>query len=464
LQQKYASKVIAKVSDFNNHLQSATKKNLDDLIVREKKMQQMVARVDSLKAKNLFKYSIDSLRRFKAMMTSKTGKLTRLFKGNYFAYLDTLKGSLSFLKRMDSVTSQAAAFQSKLGASLSSVDQMESRLNTVNQINTYLQQRQLVLQAQLKQLPMLADPLQRFSRQAATYEARISAYKAMLADPDRIEKLVLNRLEQTTSFQHFFQQNSQLTGTFASPPNLTTVAGVLGSMPVINGIPNRAMLQNFTNKEMPALANVDPVQVIQQKTQPAGGAGPAPGTLPPLASLVSRVPLSGRLGNGGNSNLPSNHQSALSFARRLEYGLNLQFTGGTNYLPSAANVGVQIGYKLNDKSNVGIGASYALGMGSGWNHIKFTNNAVGLRQFLTYKTGKSFFLQGGAEFNYMTAFSSIQELRNLNAWQTSALLGIGREYRIGKKMKGNILLLYDLLYSSHHPPTQPLIFRFGYNL
>lgn len=352
-----------------------------------------------------------------------------------------------------------------MDSSLGSVDKLEDRLSTVNEINTYLQQRQAVLQNQLKQFPMLGKPLQHFSGQAAAYQAQINSYKATLSDPEKIEKLMLARLEQTTAFRDFFQQHSQLSGTFASPPNLTTAGGILGSMPVVNGIPNRAALQQFAKTEMPALGNTDLTEVIQQRAQAAGGAGAQEsGSIPSLGSLTSKLPQSGQFGNGGSTTLPANLQSALSFARRLEYGFNLQFAGSNHYLPATANFGLQVGYKLNGKASVGIGGSYALGLGSGWNHIKFTNNSLGLRQYLQYKTGKSFFLQGGAEFNYITAFSGIQELRNFNAWQTSALLGIGREYSVSKKIKGSILLLYDFLYSRHHPPTQPLVFRIGYHL
>lgn len=462
LQQEYASTVNSKVSGFNRRVESTTRKNLDELVAQEKKMQQMVGRLDSLKAKSLFHYSIDSLRRFQNMISGKTSKLTHLFKGSYFAYLDTLKGSLSFFKRADSVAGQASRLQSKLHSSLGAVDQMESRLSTVNQISIYLQKRQQVLEDQLKVFPMLANSVRRFGGQAAAYQARVNTYKGMLADPDRIEKVVVSKLEHSTSFQHFFQQNSQLSGTFASLPNLA--AGGLGTMPIVNGIPSRGALKDFTNKEMPGLANIDPVERVQQKIPSNGGAAMDAGGLPSLSSLGIKIPQSGQFGNGGTPPQPSNHQSGLTFARRLEYGFTTQFAGRTNYLPASANLGLQVGYKLNDKSSIGVGATYSLGLGTGWSHIRFSNNSLGLRQYLTYKTGKSFFLQGGTEFTYMTGFIGMQQLRNLSAWQTSALLGAGREYRIGKKMKGNILLLYDFLYSQHHPPSQPLVFRFGYNL
>jgi len=469
LQQRYAAAAEKKVTDFNGKVEAATRSRLESLITQEKKMQRIVGKVDSIKAKILFKYSIDSLKRFQTMITRKTSKLNRIFKSGYFPYADSLKGSLSFLKKAQSAAGEATVAQDKLNGSLGSVEKLEDRMSTVTQINSYLQLRQAVLQSQVSRIPALAKPLQNFNGQAAAYQARINNYKQTLSDPDKIEKLVLAKLEQTAAFQQFFQQHSQLAGTFASPPALNP-GSLVGSMPVVNGIPSRAALQQYAKTELPALENSDLTQVIQQKVQAAGDAAqggglssPA-GAIPALSTITSKFSRSGQFGNGGNPSMPTNPESGLSLGKRLEYGASIQFSGSNAFLPASANFGLQVGYKLSGKASIGIGASYGLGIGTGWKNIKFTNNSLGLRQYLKYKTGKSFFLQGGAEFNYMTAFGGIAELRNISAWQSSALLGVGREYSVGKKVKGSVLLLFDFLYSEHHPPTQPLTFRIGYNL
>jgi hypothetical protein len=469
LQQRYASAAEKKVTDFNAKVEAATRKRIDVLIGQEKKMQGVIGKMDSAKAKSLFGYSIDSLKRFQTMIARPVSKLNRVFKGGYLPYLDSLKGSLSFFKKAQAATGQITATQDRLNGSLGSVDKLEDRLSTVSQINTYLQQRRSVLQAQVSRFPALAKPLQNFNSQTAVYQARINNYKQTLSDPDKIEKLVMAKLEQTPAFQQFFQQHSQLSGTFASPPTLIP-GSVLGSMPVVNGIPSRAALQQYAKKELPALDSTDLTQIVQQKVQSTGagaqegGSLPSLGSIPALSSITSRVPSSGQLGNGGDATLPAGSQSGLPLGKRLEYGTNIQFAGSNNFLPATANLGLQAGYKFSSKGSFGIGISYGLGIGTGWKNIKFTNNSLGLLQYLKYKTGKSFFLQGGAEFNYITAFAGISELRNFSAWQTSALLGVGREYSVSKKIKGSILLLFDGLYREHHPPTQPLVFRIGYNL
>lgn len=478
LQQRYASDVNGKVSAFNSRVESYTEKSLGTMIAQEKSMQSKVARIDSLKAKKLFAYSIDSLTRFQSLIKCKTSKLTRIFGKSYFPYLDTLKGSLSFLKKADSATtrlgaeqSKLNAEQSKLSASMGSVDKMQAKLATIDQINEYLKQRQAVLQNELGQVPGLSGPIQHFGNQINSYQAQVTSYKQTLSDPDKIEKVMLQQLENTPAFQQFFQQHSQLNGIFQPTPNLSSLAGGLGSMPVVNGIPSRGALQQFVKQQMPD-TTVDPVQVVQQKVQDnngnqgsgGGGSIPSLSSLSSLTSLTGKLPTSGQYGGAsGMPQVPANTQSGKSFGKRLEYGLNVQFGSTTNYLPATCNLGAQIGYKLSDKTSFGIGISYAMGLGTGWNDIRLSNNSVGVRSYLKWKPSKAFFLQGGAEWNYMTSFNGIDQLKDLNAWQTSALIGIGREYKVSKKVSGSVLLLYDFLYDTHVPVSQPFSFRVGYN-
>lgn len=86
-------------------------------------------------------------------------------------------------------------------------------------------------------------------------------------------------------------------------------------------------------------------------------------------------------GNSSSANIPDfkpNTQKTKTFAQRLEYGFNLQFDRSSSLLPSAANFGLSIGYKLNDKSIIGIGGSYRLGMGR-IDKIEFSYEGAGIR-------------------------------------------------------------------------------------
>jgi hypothetical protein len=459
LQQQYAADTKGKVDAFNKQVDGYTEKSLGKMIDEEQKMQKKVARIDSVKAKLLFQYSIDSLKKFQTAIKNKTARFSRFFGGNYFPYLDTLKQSLSFFSKAQSSIDQASAAQNKLTASLSSVDQMESKLGTVEQINEYLKQRQQVLQTQLTSFPGIGDNLKNLSKEAYYYQSQVSEYKKTLSDPDKIEKLALNTLQKLPAFQKFFQQNSPLSSLFASSPTPGSIPGGLGSMPIVNGLPSRSTLQQFMRQQMPGATTDDPTQAIQQQVEANGGGGGSG-----IDDLKSKLDGgSGQAGNASSPDFTPNSQKTKSLGKRLEYGVNMQFGSSSNYLPASSIFGLQAGYKLTDKSSVGIGVSYTMGLGSGWNHIRFSNQAIGFRSYIKWKPQKAFFLQGGGEWNYLTGFSSIAQLKDLNAWQASALLGIGREYKINKKMNGSILLVCDLLYNKHVPVTQPFSFRFGYN-
>jgi hypothetical protein len=160
-----------------------------------------------------------------------------------------------------------------------------------------------------------------------------------------------------------------------------------------------------------------------------------------------------------------NNQKTKSFWKRLELGTNTQSQKSTSFFPATSDLGLSLGYKLNDKSVVGIGASYKLGWGRGWNHIKFTSEGAGLRSFVDCKLRGSFWISGGYEANYKTAFNRIDELKTFNAWQQSGLLGLSKVVNIKTKFfsKTKLQLLWDFLSYEQVPRTQALLFRVGYN-
>jgi hypothetical protein len=130
-----------------------------------------------------------------------------------------------------------------------------------------------------------------------------------------------------------------------------------------------------------------------------------------------------------------------------------------------SDLGLSVGYKLSNKSTVGVGASYKLGWGNGIQHIAFSSQGAGLRSFLEIELKKSFSATGGLEYNYTTPFSSYQQLRQWNDWTKSGLIGISKtvsmKSRVFKKTK--LQLLWDFLSYQQVPRTQPILFRIGYN-
>lgn len=66
--------------------------------------------------------------------------------------------------------------------------------------------------------------------------------------------------------------------------------------------------------------------------------------------------------------------------------------------------------------------------------------------------------------NHNAGFKNIEQLKNYNAWQRSGLLGLSKKYKIGKKVKGEMKLLYDFLHKDHVPVSRAVVWRVGYKL
>jgi hypothetical protein len=70
--------------------------------------------------------------------------------------------------------------------------------------------------------------------------------------------------------------------------------------------------------------------------------------------------------------------------------------------------------------------------------------------------------------NYTRTIESLAVFKNYSNWTKSALAGISKRYSMGsplkkgKKLQGNMQVLYDFLYRRHIPPTPALVWRVGY--
>jgi len=187
-----------------------------------------------------------------------------------------------------------------------------------------------------------------------------------------------------------------------------------------------------------------------------------------LSQIQNRI-LSFKSGNiaSGNASIPDfkpNSQKTKSFFKRLELGANMQSQKSRSYFPVTSDISLSAGYKLNDKSIVGIGLSYKLGMGRGWENLSLTHQGVGIRSYFDFLLKPSLYISGGFEKNYLNAFKSIDQLKGFDAWQTSGLIGLSKRYTATKRLVGEIKLLWDYLSYSQLPRTSPLVFRIGYFL
>ncbi len=173
------------------------------------------------------------------------------------------------------------------------------------------------------------------------------------------------------------------------------------------------------------------------------------------------------MGNGSDDELPNfrpNHEKVKSFWHRCEVSTNIQSTRSNIWVPAATQLGLSLGYKLNDQSVIGLGMSGSIGWGKDIKHIVVSYEGASGRTYVDYKLRGSFWISGGYELNYRASFNHIEQLKNMSVWQPSGLIGLCKKYQAGKKFKGRMSVLWNFLSYQQIPRTQAFIFRFGYSI
>lgn len=438
----YLDKVSGRISSIEQKLDKHTLKALTALEKQEQKMRSKLARLDSAKAKEVFNDIQEHYSSIKQKLEHPEG-LT-----SYIPYFDTLKTSLKFLSQHKELLSKADDIEDKLEGTLSKVKGLENSLAGAETVKAFIQERKAYLKEQLQNLPFTKE-LQKLNKQAYYYTAQIAEYKEIIKDPKKIERKAIELLSKTKLFQDFIQKNSQLASLFGVPGDDPTSSASLA------GLQTTAQVNSLIQGRL-ASGGPGARAVLRENMQAAQDQ---------LTQLKDKV---AKLGNEGSSmdvpDFKPNQQKTKSFLKRLEWGSNLQTVKGNRFFPVTSDIGLSIGYKLNDKSVVGVGAVYKLGWGSGWENIRITHQGVALRSYMDYKIKGSLYISGGYEQNYRSEFQNIEQLKNYSAWQTSGLIGLSKKYKVSSKLKGNMQLLWDFMSNRQIPKTQAILFRIGYGL
>jgi len=151
-----------------------------------------------------------------------------------------------------------------------------------------------------------------------------------------------------------------------------------------------------------------------------------------------------------------------SFTKNLVFGFNVQNTRARSFFPTMTDFASQLGYRFAKNGEVGLGASYKMGWGNGLRDIRISSEGIGLRSYIDWKIKGQLYISGGYEQNYLQRFDKLDPLKDLSNWQQSGLIGLSKRYKVGKKLTGDIKILFDFLSYQQIPRTQPILFRFGY--
>jgi hypothetical protein len=448
---KFLSRLQDKTADLDRRLTQQTEKYLQRMARQEARIRKELAKTDTAAARRLFGNSAQQYAALAQQMRSDTGGNARAISGEYMATLDSERVSLSFLQQNPQLL--GAAGGAGLQSSLAQLQQLQAKMQDAGQVQDFVQQRKEEIRQYLSRYTQLPPGLnsgyQALNEQLYYYTQQVEQYKQMLNDPDKLEKKALSVLGQTPAFQQFMKNNSQLAMLFGTPVNY-------GTPQALAGLQTRDQVSQLIQNQFSS-GGPDGMAILQQNIQTAQSQ---------LDQYKDKLSSLGA--GGGNVDIPDfrpNNQRTKTFLQRLEFGTNMQTTQANNYFPTTTDLGLSVGYRLNKNNTVGVGASYKIGWGSGFNHIAFSSQGAGLRSFLDIKLKGSFSATGGLEYNYATSFTSLQQIHVLRNWSQSGLVGVSKTVSLKSRVfkKTQLQVLWDFLSYQQVPKTQPILFRVGYN-
>ncbi len=436
--------IDGKYKKLEHNLTAYSERSLKRLQRQERKLKKKLAQKDSLAAKSIFESSDAQYASMLQKIQNPTDKLNASALNNYIPKLDSLQTTFNFLNKTGAKIpgippDKLAQFQTVSNQ----LKSLQTQLQSTADIKKFIKERKQLLTDQLSKFGM-GDQLKQINKQVYYYQQQITEYKNLMSDPDKLEQKALGVVRNIPAFKDFISKNSILAQLFPMPNGYGTADALIG-------LQTRIGVQQQLSQRLGG-AGANPQQYLQQQVQAAQSQ---------MDALKDKV---NKLGGSSDMAMPDfkpNNQKTKSFWKRIEYGLNIQSQKTNAFLPTTSDIALTMGYKLNDKSTIGVGAGYKLGWGNNISIIKLTSQGVSLRSYLDIKLKGSIWISGGYEENYQHEFTKIDHLKDMDAWQKSGLIGLTKKYKVGKK-NGNIQLLWDFLSYSQVPQTPGLKFRFGY--
>jgi cell shape-determining protein MreC len=488
--------IQSKTASLNQQLAQQTQKYLQKLQQQEQRLQKKLYGIDSNAAKKLFAGSGQQYATLLQKLQTDTGSSHQKVTGTYQPHMDSLQTALAFLQKNQSALNQpalspstlnqpatsvtsltggsAAALttkvganlspevQAKLQASISQLQALQAKMQDAAQIKGFMAQRQQQIGQYITQHAslqnVLGKPYAQMQQNMYYYSAQVRQYQAMANSPDQLEQKALAMLSRLPAFQGYMKTNSQLSSLFSLP-------GSSSGPQILAGLQTRNQISGTVKSQLTAAASGTTNNNNSSAAAPSVPSG-LESASSQLASYKARL---SQLGGGGSTidapNFRPNEQKTKTFLNRIMYGIDFQTTQSTYYFPTMTSIGLSLGYKLGKGNDVGIGAAMKIGWGTGFNHIAVTGQGVGLRSFVDIALKGSFSVTGGFEYNYTAPFTEYQQLRQIQYWTKSGLIGISKtvstKSRLLKQTK--LSLLWDFLSYQNVPQTEPLIFRVGYN-
>ena len=417
---------------------------------KEAELQKKLAKIDSLAGSNLVKNTQNKYEQLQNKLSG-TRSLTK-----YIPQLDTLSNSFRFLEENQQWLTNVKDAKDKLSEASSRLQELQGKLQNAEDIKQFLKERKEYLKQQLEKFGF-AKELKKITRETYYFSQQVNEYREILKDSKKAERKAIELLTKSKAFRDFMKNNSFLAGLFRFPDPADP-----GYQANVAGLQTRAQVNQLIQNQF-GTGGTTGQQSIQQNIQHAKSQ---------IDKLKEKI---NKLGGGSSDEeLPDfkpNNQKTKGFLKRLEIGTNIQSQRSNALLPLTTDLGFSVGYKLNNNGVVGIGGSYKIGWGSGWNNIRISYQGAGLRSYIDWKLKGDFFISGGYELNYLPELANLViNTRGGNLLtdpnQQSGLIGISKIISIKSKLfkKSRAQLLWDFLSYQQVPRSQAILFRISYNI
>ncbi len=448
IDKSYLQKVEEKAQKISTRLSSKTQQYLDriktaDLAVLSAGTGAAGPLTEELKSVEA------SYAKLSAILAQPLDAKTLLKSEQYDKQLDKLRTMMQFLSGDgSSVLASVDGIDDQVKAALGNLSSLREQFIKAELLTSFFKQRQQAIAGLVaKHLPL--KQLEKFNKEIFYYNEQINSYKEALKDPELMLAKGFQLAQQIPAFRRFFSKYSDLAQLFPQPTNLGTAAA-------LQGLQTRAQVQQLINNRGGSSSGLSGSQLMQQNMGSAQAM---------LQQWRSKEFISGDPGK--SAEMPGFKPADArprSFTQNLVFGFNVQNTRARSFFPTMTDFAVQLGYRFAKNGEAGLGASYKMGWGNGLRDIRISSEGIGLRSYMDWKIKGQFYISGGYEQNYLQRFNKIDPLKDLSNWQKSGLIGISKRYNVGKKLTGDIKLLFDFLSYQQIPRTQPILFRFGYQL
>lgn len=437
---KYAAATEKKASAITRKLEAKNAATIKQFQRLEKKLSKKLQATDSILAKE-----------YNAAITKSYAEVEQYLKKSaeplksYTAAIDTLTTSLHFLKQNNLVNTV------NTDNALNAVKKLETNLQKSDDVELFIRQRtnniKALLSTQLKNHAYTRQ-LRAINKTGHYYSAQLKEYQQLLKDKKKREEKALSILRQSPYYKDFMQKNSWFATLFPAAGNSNITPANIPA-----GMQTRTQVTAFIQQQLPALNNTMRQQ-LQQNVQSAQQA---------LGNLQNSLSTQKHLGDIDLPDFKPNDQKVKPFLKRLQYGLNIQSQGNNRFLPATTDIGTSIGYKLNDRSIIGIGLAYKIGIAHRSGKFNITQQGLGLRSFIDWQLKGGLWITGGYEKNYRPDLRQLS-LAGSNGWQQSGLIGLSKQIPVQSTFLKHtkVQLLWDFLSYKQTPRSQPVLFRIGY--